>query len=143
MPCLPTLPPTDEQQLILDRLGASPDPGRLIAFAGTGKTTTLRLLAELRRGRGLYLAFNKAIQQEAARTFPRQVHCSTAHALAWRALRMSDCRGRLAARLYAQEVATRLDLPAAGGFTPTMVGQLVLDTVTAFCRSADPGLAPH
>lgn len=34
---------------------------RIDAYAGTGKTTTLRLLAAGKPGRGLYLAFNRAI----------------------------------------------------------------------------------
>lgn len=56
------------------------------AFAGTGKSTTLRAIGERRTGSGLYIVFNKANQRDAERTFPRNVTCRTVHALAYRAI---------------------------------------------------------
>ncbi len=57
------------------------------AFAGTGKTTTLRGYALARpRARILYLAFNKAMAQEAAGSFPENVDCRTIHSLAYLAV---------------------------------------------------------
>ena len=57
------------------------------AFAGTGKTTTLQALAkQTRRGKGLYLAFNRSIAQHAANNFPTNVDCFTHNAAALRAL---------------------------------------------------------
>lgn len=57
------------------------------AFAGTGKTTTLRGYAMARpRARILYLAFNKAMAQEAAGSFPENVDCRTIHSLAYTAV---------------------------------------------------------
>ena len=57
------------------------------ALAGTGKTTTLKLLAEsLFDKRGTYIAFNKAIVDEAASKFPENVRCKTAHSLAYGAI---------------------------------------------------------
>jgi superfamily I DNA/RNA helicase len=57
------------------------------AFAGTGKTTTLRGYALARpRSRILYLAFNKAMAQEAAGSFPENVDCRTMHSLAYTAI---------------------------------------------------------
>ena len=54
------------------------------AYAGTGKTTMLISYAEARpRERMLYIAFNKAIQLEAAAKFPSNVECRTTHALAY------------------------------------------------------------
>ncbi|MBI9085681.1 MAG: hypothetical protein JEZ11_18940 [Desulfobacterales bacterium] len=44
---------------------------KVLAFAGTGKTTTLMAVAETRPNRRfLYIAFNKSVQIEAARKFP-------------------------------------------------------------------------
>lgn len=60
---------------------------RIDAYAGTGKTTTLRLLAESTSKRGLYLAFNRSIAAEAAARFPGRVRCSTAHSIAFRGIR--------------------------------------------------------
>ena len=52
--------PTDEQ---LNALNMAMDHKsfKVVAYAGAGKTTTLKLIGERLRGRGLYLAFNKAI----------------------------------------------------------------------------------
>ncbi|MFI7094562.1 UvrD-helicase domain-containing protein [Streptomyces lydicus] len=59
------------------------------AGAGTGKTTTLAMLAHSARRqgrRGRYIAFNKAVARHAARRFPAEVACTTAHALAYTAV---------------------------------------------------------
>ncbi len=72
---------TDEQRAVVKSNAAAL---RVNAFAGTGKTTTLMAYANARpRERILYIAFNKAVQLEAARTFPPHVTCRTSHALAF------------------------------------------------------------
>ena len=54
------------------------------AFAGTGKTTTLIELALARpETKFLYLAFNKAISEEASKKFPSNVKCQTLNSLAY------------------------------------------------------------
>ncbi|GAB3479806.1 3'-5' exonuclease [Azotobacter salinestris] len=54
------------------------------AYAGCGKTTTLVAYAEQHRHlRMLYLAYNRAIRDEGAAKFPRNVVCKTSHQLAW------------------------------------------------------------
>ncbi|QPN56991.1 AAA family ATPase [Synechococcus sp. CBW1107] len=59
----------------------------MLAFAGTGKTTTLRAYARERpQQRMLYLAFNRTVAAEARESFPTNVTCSTIHALAYRAV---------------------------------------------------------
>jgi RNA polymerase sigma-70 factor (ECF subfamily) len=72
---------------------AGPDLA-LVAGAGTGKTSTLALMAASASGRGLYLAFNRTTAKDAARRFPRHVECRTAHSLAFRATG-SDYHDRL------------------------------------------------
>jgi F-box protein, helicase, 18 len=55
------------------------------AGAGAAKTTTLCAYAQERPAqRILYLAFNKAIQLEAASKMPANVMCRTTHSIAWR-----------------------------------------------------------
>src|SRR5438132_14185115 len=76
--------PTDEQRMAVDKF-LTGKPLKIAAFAGTGKTTTLRMLAEATRARGVYLAFNKSIATEAKQKFPRSVDCRTTHAIAFRA----------------------------------------------------------
>ena len=62
---------------------------RIDAYAGTGKTTTLTLLAAAKPGRAFYLAFNRAIADEAKQRFPGYVHCATTHSIAFRGVRRS------------------------------------------------------
>lgn len=59
-------------------------PEKLIAFAGSGKTSTLKHMAkQVPHRRGFYLAFNKSIATEAAQEFPRTVTCRTTHSVAF------------------------------------------------------------
>ncbi|MFI1185752.1 UvrD-helicase domain-containing protein [Streptomyces californicus] len=58
----------------------------LQAGAGTGKTTTLEMVARAGRGRGTFLAFNRTVVDDAARRFPHHVRCSTPHSIAMKAL---------------------------------------------------------
>lgn len=79
---LDSLPPdTPEQALVTGYTGSL-----LVvrAYAGTGKTSTLVKYA-LRNPdiRMLYLAFNRAIRDEAASKFPPNVDCKTSHQLAF------------------------------------------------------------
>ena len=54
---------TDEQQHAVNMAQAGHSL-KIAAFAGTGKTTTLRAIANAKHGkRGLYLSFNKAIAE--------------------------------------------------------------------------------
>lgn len=74
--------PTEEQAAIRDAKGRIV---RINARAGTGKTTTLQLVAAAYpRQRILYLVFNRQAREEARRTFPRHVDAQTVHALAFR-----------------------------------------------------------
>ena len=57
-------------------------------YAGTGKTTTLQLLANSSGQRGLYLAFNRSIAEDARSRFPDQVACATSHSIAFRGVRV-------------------------------------------------------
>jgi hypothetical protein len=85
----PEFPPTTEQQLILDAFGAGDDLV-ITAGAGTGKTSTITMLADAlhaadRSAHGVYLAFNKAIATEVGGKFRHNnVAASTIHSLAWR-----------------------------------------------------------
>lgn len=55
------------------------------AFAGTGKTTTLIEYAKERpKDSILYLAFNRAVKDDAQKKFPSNVRCVTTHGLAYR-----------------------------------------------------------
>jgi len=75
--------PTAEQVRALD-LFLTGESLKINAFAGTGKTTTLEYLANNSQARGIYLAFNRSIADNAAGRFPANVRCQTTHALAYR-----------------------------------------------------------
>jgi superfamily I DNA/RNA helicase len=139
-----TKTPTQEQSLIID--AAKRDRNMAInAFAGTGKTTTLSMIAQaLPRKRILYLAFNKAIADEAKRRMPGNVDARTFHSLAFRATR-PDMK-RLEGRLHGGFVADLLSLPSLTinkfHFYPSQVGRAVLGTVAKFCMGKEPSIQP-
>lgn len=79
-----TYKPTDEQQNAVD-LYADGKNVTIIAGAGSGKTATLRFLADTAPERkGLYLAFNKSVQVDAQRRFAgTKVEPRTVNSLAY------------------------------------------------------------
>lgn len=73
---------TDEQS---DIVGTDVATLVVDAFAGSGKTSTLVSYAQARpRKTFTYLAFNRAIKEDAQRRFPSNVRCVTTHGLAYR-----------------------------------------------------------
>jgi hypothetical protein len=75
--------PTGEQQVIVDAFAAGQNL-TIEAGAGSGKTSTLKMLAAVSPGkRGTYIAFNRAIADDARRGFSPWVNCATAHSLAY------------------------------------------------------------
>ncbi|OQD51862.1 DNA helicase [Streptomyces phaeoluteigriseus] len=134
--------PTDEQQAAVTAFAT----GRnlvLQAGAGTGKTSTLELLADSdRTRRGLYLAFNRAIKEAAALRFPTRVKCSTGHGLAY-AVVGHQYRHRFGgARTPAWKTADLLGLSHKltvndRVFENTSLAYIAKQTVLRFCQSAD------
>ncbi|SOE08994.1 UvrD-like helicase C-terminal domain-containing protein [Streptomyces sp. 2323.1] len=141
------LNPTDEQTAAADHFHAG-DHLALQAGAGTGKTTTLALLAHGTKRRGRYIAYNRAIARDAATRFPATVTCKTAHALAYAAIGHRYTRRLNAPRRPAWQTAQHLGLtkPVRIGerevSQPTLANT-VLRTVTRFCHSADPTITHH
>jgi len=139
-----THPPTPEQAAIVDAAASGAD---LVveAGAGTGKTSTLRLVAARLAGkRGVYLAYNKAIQVDAARAFPVNVLCKTAHSLAYAAVGRQYAHRLRAPRMPARETARILGLndpvqldKDRAPLAPQQLARLVMETVQRFCYSAD------
>jgi len=61
---------------------------KINAFAGTGKTTTLKLISDTYKSKKiLYLAFNSAIKNEASSIFPSNTSVKTTHGLAFGAIK--------------------------------------------------------
>ncbi|HEX6519240.1 MAG TPA: UvrD-helicase domain-containing protein [Streptosporangiaceae bacterium] len=134
--------PTGEQRQARDVFAAGGDLA-VVAGAGTGKTSTLMLMAAATRRRGLYLAFNRATAEDARRRFGPNVQCRTAHSLAYRAVG-ARYRDRLnsAARIPSAQVARILGIrrPLTVGrvtISEAHQARLVLGMVRRFCFSSD------
>lgn len=114
-------------------------PLRLIAYAGAGKTSTLRAMAGAVRRSGLYLAFNKAIATESAHKFQGTgVDCRTAHSIAHRwAAGRGYTSDKLTGRLDLRAVAS---LPVSSEFSgrERMGRRLALATVRKWMQSDAP-----
>src|SRR5215471_17364299 len=134
--------PTAEQQLVIDKF-LTRRPLKIAAFAGAGKTTTLRMLAESVRSRGVYLAFNRSIAIEAKSKFPKSVDCSTTHAIAFRAVMPRyGSTTKMTKTLLAKQLGAVLgydDRIFPGTFCLKGLHQayLVLSTLRQFCQSSD------
>lgn len=143
-----TFRPTEEQQYALDLFSTGQNTV-IDALAGTGKTSTLQLIAsQAGNRRGLYAAFNKAIAEEAARKFAGTgVVSKTMHALAYRQFgaRMQD---RIRERRIVQwsekadilGIRDRIVFPsdhgaAAGALSRQQIVGVVTKTVNAFMQS--------
>ena len=143
---LPSFISTAEQIAIIEGAKGNSDIS-IEALAGTGKTTTLKMLADSKTHlKGTYVAFNKSIVDEAKSKFPSSVTCSTAHGLAYRAIGR-DYASRLHStqRLSFKQIAEWLEAPAFGFkssisnhvLDPAQTARYVQITVKNFCKSID------
>jgi len=140
--------PTEEQDRVSDRAAAL-RPGevlKVIAFAGSGKTTTLKLCAKRRSDRGMYLAFNKAIADEAKHKLgTTRCGAVTMHGLAYGVMR--DTMGQ-PARINARSLMDTGLLeqhrpPRIRGWGSYRVAAAVCRTMVAFANSADEDILPQ
>ena len=73
---------TSEQSAILRTLKTNQSL-KINALAGTGKTSTLLMIAQAYPDRkGLYTAYNTALVKEAKAKFPKHIKCQTTHGIA-------------------------------------------------------------
>ncbi|NWW47893.1 FBH1 helicase, partial [Pedionomus torquatus] len=80
----PEIKLTHEQQRILNHKIEDGQIVKIMAFAGTGKTSTLIKYAEKFPDLNfLYVTFNKAVAERGKRAFPSNVTCKTFHSLAF------------------------------------------------------------
>lgn len=145
--------PTDEQRNVIDMFHTG-QALKIVAVAGSGKTSTLMAMAriEQRRApsrRGHIIAFNRSVAEELKRKAPDTVTASTAHALAYRHIR-TTAHGPLLAKLDAPRQSWRHIIAAVGAermwlttsgrprpVSDYMVARLGLATVERFCQSVD------
>lgn len=142
--------PTDEQAAALE-LFMRGDSMVIEAGAGTGKTSTLQLLAASTRRRGRYLAFNKAIVTDVAGKMPDRVAASTAHSLAFRAVGTRYSHRLGSGRMKSSMIAQRLDIrhfvarTTAGNkvLQEGFLGGLAMRAITIFCQTLDTEPSPR
>ncbi|XP_021175742.2 F-box DNA helicase 1 [Fundulus heteroclitus] len=133
---LPQIHLTREQQAILSHDIQHDHVVKIIAFAGTGKTTTLvKYAAQRPHLRFLYVAFNKSVACEAQRRFPPNVECKTAHSLAYHDVGMRyNANKKLT--MNVKPFSINLVLPTgSAGYARAKVVATILN---AFMASADP-----
>lgn len=143
-------PLTDEQQAAVDAFHTGSDL-LIEAGAGAGKTATLVAIGEHEAPRrGLYLAFNKALTEDAKDRMPGNVEARTVHSLAYRSVMPNrpalQARLRGGKRLDRRAEAKLLGLGPVTIRTPMgdkrlSAGYLagyVMDGIRRFCQSGDP-----
>ncbi|TBZ57130.1 ATP-dependent helicase [Rhizobium leguminosarum bv. viciae] len=145
----PKFKPTDEQAAALDAFLQGKSL-KINAFAGSGKTSTLQLLANATGLRGQYLAFNKSIVADAGEKFPDTVDCSTSHSLAFRAAPPGYKQdiGKLTNKCTAKQLVEVLDIKRRRfgdkyAVTPDSQGYLYLETIRRYAQSADDEIGPQ
>ncbi|MFZ3569460.1 UvrD-helicase domain-containing protein [Streptomyces sp. BH034] len=147
--------PTPEQTEAIAAYGDGTDLV-LQAGAGCGKSSTLKLIARSDpRARMTYVAYNKAIADDAKRSFPMSAQCSTAHGLAFAGIGRQYAHRLSGPRQTAHQAAQALNVPRILGYptgTPFVLNdagekiafpskkimRTALETVTRWCYSADP-----
>lgn len=114
------------------------------ALAGTGKTTTLRLLVEHgspRGGKLLYTTFGAKSVADAKARFPKTCRVATNHGLAWGVGTRYQTEGRLSkSALKASELATIMQWNRArfAPYATLMAGSYgVIQTLAAYCHSSE------
>lgn len=147
-----TYAPTAEQQQAIDLFNSGVD-FVIEAGAGTGKTSTLKFLAaegHKAGKKGQYLAFNRALVNDAEGQFPSSVAVRTVHSLAWGAIigpnRQLKARLNGGKRLSRAQEARILNIREITVTTPAgkktlaagFLAAHVMQAVTRFCQSADP-----
>jgi hypothetical protein len=122
----------------------------LQAGAGTGKTTTLTMLASSTSRNGLYMAFNRSIAHAAGRSFPSNVECRTAHSLAYQEVGHRYSGRMNTARMPSWKTGAALGIAVnmtvrigERKVTNKALSSAALHTVTRYCQSADREILPR
>ncbi len=109
------------------------------ACAGSGKTSTLKLLAQATRTTCLYIAFNRAIKDEAQASFPRHVTCKTSHSMAWSVGKLYQSNDRLKRRLLPRMLQQELHMSntGSGACSAAFMARVLIQSLGKFCHSND------
>lgn len=126
---------TPEQDTIINYVGRC-----LVvkAFAGAGKTSTLVNYAKKNaREQLLYIAYNKAIKDEASRKFPGNVKCLTSHGMAYAQFGKNyKEKNKLVNSIYVRDIAKAIET------FDFRFANKVLETVNCFLTSSSTEIMP-
>tara|TARA_B100001996_G_scaffold286578_1_gene226823 strand:+ start:1000 stop:2928 length:1929 start_codon:yes stop_codon:yes gene_type:complete len=135
---------TEEQQAIIEAVKRGEDL-RISAFAGTGKTTTLEMIGRAYPAKkGLYLAYNRAVLEDARGQFPNNVTCRTMHSLAY-SVYGQTYRSKLSIPLTSMKVAEFLQISPLQRYhqgqslqaSDRNIAGCAITIVRHYCNSAD------
>jgi hypothetical protein len=122
--------PTEEQEDICEVLPKKGEIMIINAYAGSGKTETLRLISERNPNvKFTYLCYNKDTAEKAKKRFPENVKCRTIHSLAYAAVgRNYKCDYRMPS---SREVMQKF------GITLPYVAVLALEAIERYFNSGE------
>lgn len=136
-------PATPEQDGIFSAI-ASGKNLVVVAYAGTGKSTTLLENSRRDTREALYLVYNAANRKEAAQRFPRHVKPATGHSLAFKPIIANnrDYRAKFEAarngtRIQPWDIAASLSGANPDGLEGNRMAGAVLRTIAVFQNSAE------
>ncbi|XP_065531647.1 F-box DNA helicase 1 isoform X4 [Lathamus discolor] len=139
---------THEQQRVLNHKIERGQIVKIMAFAGSGKTSTLAKYAEKFAGlRFLYVAFNKAVAERGKSVFPRNVTCRTFHSLAYGSIgKHYNEKGKLIfSKMSVYSISSLLQNHK--GQSLFIRGKMVSQTLESFFASSDEEIceehSPH
>ena len=134
---------TEEQVAVIKSEPGAAGIVKVIAFAGTGKTTTLAAYARARPSRRfLYIVFNVSVREEATRKFPPNVQVTNIHRLAFSSIGWKYSKANsLRPCLVAPDVMKLLDID--GEADAHVIAASVVATLEAFFSSSDYALGAH
>jgi F-box protein 18 (helicase) len=105
----------------------------VLAFAGTGKTTTLVELSKIHKDkRILYIAFNESVINEAKNKFPSNVEITTSHSLAYRKFGFKY-KNKIKPFVSFQKILNVLFLPKTN--RNIILAKKILEGINKFCYS--------
>lgn len=131
---------THEQLRIVKHKAGPHEIIKIVAFAGTGKTTTLVRYTQLRPDKKFLLViYNKSVCDYAKKHFPKNVECRTGHSLAFQTFGR-----RYAHKLYQLKVYTLTqELQARKGENLFLMAKFTMTTIENFLASDDTHIDIH